>query len=1000
MSFVKAQTYTLTSLIVNGLNENWCGDIEEIYFFGCSGSPDLYIIMYDQDNEIVYQSNSTDNSSNLELTLNIDLISPSYSIWLYDEDAISSDDLLGVFTFDLSQVGNLILTDSGSTITISLLESIEGCTDPNALNFNPTATTNNGTCEYSTECLNTESLLLIELVTDNWGYETSIELTGYNGDSYLNITEFSSNSINNFEVCVPSSGSYLFTITDTYGDGICCSYGDGYYSISICDEIIAIGSSFGTEEIVMIEACDYEDSDLLGCLDSEAINYNPLANVSNNSCVYFNCPDDFIPTNENVFFPPEGSTIFEDEIQLPTATAGELYEEYIQFYAPNQIEFDGTVIVFNYATINSISNLPNGLQYQCSNSTCTFYSEETACIGLLGTPTETGVFDLDITASVSVSYDAGILGNIDIDFDIPYYGGNTYLELAGIDAATINSFIPSFVLVVQESDEVLGCTDSNANNYSPLANQDDGSCDYALECTDQLALINLTTSSFAYEVSWELQNNLGDIVIESNEVYTNNSSYEYEVCLESESIYELVMNDSYGDGWSDNQIQISIICEGVSSILLSTSLDDSYKDSVEFINSCLIIEGCTDSLAINYNSTANWDDNSCEYPLLGCTNTEAINFDSAAQQDDGSCAYFECNNIEDLAEAGFYPPSESTYSVDSSSVYLPNAMLNVFYDQYLQFYAEDTMSLEGLEIGFISAKILNINNMPMGMYYQTSSVDSTFYPNNVGCIGLFGIPEDIGIYNLAIDAQVTVEVLGSPITFNLPYSGGNILLDLVYSDGDYTTLNNFIPSFVIEVQESDGNVIIEGCTDLLAVNYNSLASINDGTCLYSQTIELISGWNLMSTHIIPELEDITEVFSSVVSDIVIVKNNNGDAYLPEWSYNGIGNMLIGEGYQLKINATSELLIVGERIFPSLNPIALNEGWSFIAYLRLAPALADLALQDLTENNNLIIAKDNYGNAYLPEWDFNGIGEFVSGSGYQVKIATMDTLLYLSDDENY
>ena len=90
MSFVKAQTYTLTSLIVNGLNENWCGDIEEIYFFGCSGSPDLYIIMYDQDNEIVYQSNSTDNSSNLELTLNIDLTSPSYSIWLYDEDAISS----------------------------------------------------------------------------------------------------------------------------------------------------------------------------------------------------------------------------------------------------------------------------------------------------------------------------------------------------------------------------------------------------------------------------------------------------------------------------------------------------------------------------------------------------------------------------------------------------------------------------------------------------------------------------------------------------------------------------------------------------------------------------------------------------------------------------------------------------------------------------------------------------------------------------------------------
>ena len=1000
VSLVKAQNYTLTSLVVNGLNENWCGDVEEIYFFGCSGNPDLYVLMYDEDDVLVYQSNTTDDSSDLELTLNIDLNSPSYNIWLYDEDAISSDDLLGVFTFDLSQVGDLILTDSESTITINLLESSEGCTDSNALNYNPDATTNDGTCEYSTDCLNNESLLSIEVVTDNWGYETSIELTGYNGDSFLSITEFSSNTVNNFEVCVPSSGSYLFVINDTYGDGICCDYGSGYYSITICDEIVATGSSFGLEETVTIEACSFDGSELYGCLDSDAINFNPLANESDNSCVYFNCPNDFVPTDENVFFPPEGSTITEYQIQLPIATVGELYEEYIQFYAPNQLEFDGTVIEFNYATINSIGNLPSGVEYQCSNSTCTFNAEETACIGLVGTPTETGVFELEISASVSVSYDAGLLGNVDIDFNIPYYGGNTYLELAGIDANTINSFIPSFVLVVQESDEVFGCTDVEANNYSPLANQDDGSCDYTLVCDDQIALISLTTYSFAYEVSWELQNSLEDIIIASNEVYSNNSTYEYEVCLESEAIYELVMYDSYGDGWSENQIQISIICDEVSNTLVQASLEDNFSDTIEFINSCTIIEGCTDSLAINYNNFANLDDNSCEYPLYGCTNTEAINYDIEAQQDDGSCTYFECNNISDLDEAGFYPPSESTYSADSSTVYLPDALLNVFYEQYLQFYAEDTMSLDGFEIGFISAKILNINNMPTGMYYQTSSVDSTFYSNNVGCVGLFGTPEEPGVYELAIEAQVTVEVLGSPITFNLPYSGGNVLLDLVYSDGDYTTLNNFIPNFVIEVLEIDENELSEGCIDLLAINYNSLADVDDGSCLYSQTITLISGWNLMSTHIDPEFTDITEVFSSLTSDLVIVKNNSGDAYLPEWSYNGIGDMLIGEGYQLKINTSTDLLITGERIFPTINPIELDEGWNLIAYLRLEPVLANLALQDLTESNNLIIAKDNYGNAYLPEWDFNGIGDFESGSGYQLKILNADTLLYLSDEENY
>jgi hypothetical protein len=31
---------------------------------------------------------------------------------------------------------------------------------------------------------------------------------------------------------------------------------------------------------------------------------------------------------------------------------------------------------------------------------------------------------------------------------------------------------------LNEPDEVLGCTDSTANNYNPLATEDDESCDY------------------------------------------------------------------------------------------------------------------------------------------------------------------------------------------------------------------------------------------------------------------------------------------------------------------------------------------------------------------------------------------------------------------------------------------------------------------------------------------------------------------------------------------
>merc|ERR1711884_542543 len=55
------------------------------------------------------------------------------------------------------------------------------------------------------------------------------------------------NSVNLFWKCF-SSGSYKFTITDAYGDGICCSYGNGGYSVKVDDKQVASGGQFGSSE--------------------------------------------------------------------------------------------------------------------------------------------------------------------------------------------------------------------------------------------------------------------------------------------------------------------------------------------------------------------------------------------------------------------------------------------------------------------------------------------------------------------------------------------------------------------------------------------------------------------------------------------------------------------------------------------------------------------------------------------------------------------------------
>ena len=51
----------------------------------------------------------------------------------------------------------------------------------------------------------------------------------------------------------------------------------------------------------------------------------------------------------------------------------------------------------------------------------------------------------------------------------------------------------------------------------------------------------------------------------------------------------------------------------------------------------LVIEGCTEESAINYDSSANTDDGSCVLIIEGCTDESAINYDSSANTDDGTC---------------------------------------------------------------------------------------------------------------------------------------------------------------------------------------------------------------------------------------------------------------------------------------------------------------------------------------------------------------------------
>ena len=100
-----------------------------------------------------------------------------------------------------------------------------------------------------TPCPNTNSIILIEFLTDPFGDETSWELVdmmqGDGGKTIETGSNYAGNTFFTFTFCVPCS-SYQFRFLDNYGDG----NEGGFYIVTVDDEIILsqVGKDFGYEQ--------------------------------------------------------------------------------------------------------------------------------------------------------------------------------------------------------------------------------------------------------------------------------------------------------------------------------------------------------------------------------------------------------------------------------------------------------------------------------------------------------------------------------------------------------------------------------------------------------------------------------------------------------------------------------------------------------------------------------------------------------------------------------
>jgi len=99
----------------------------------------------------------------------------------------------------------------------------------------------------SSVCGNGMQQIRINIQFDKWGQENSWELR--NSDTGEKITgepmgTYEAMDFESLMVCL-EDGNYRFTIFDDFGNGICCQEGQGYYELSMDDEII-VYDKFGT----------------------------------------------------------------------------------------------------------------------------------------------------------------------------------------------------------------------------------------------------------------------------------------------------------------------------------------------------------------------------------------------------------------------------------------------------------------------------------------------------------------------------------------------------------------------------------------------------------------------------------------------------------------------------------------------------------------------------------------------------------------------------------
>lgn len=484
----------------------------------------------------------------------------------------------------------------------------------------------------------------VAVFTDQYAGETSWDIKTMDSTIVASRDVFSANSLHHNIVYLPS-GPYIFTVYDSFGDGICCGFGEGWYSLTNLCGLDIYDPVFGGGEVSFPFYLDPCEAPVFGCMDSEAVNFHPWATMPS-------------PCN----FPPieceEGSSNIIVSI-TPDTYAGETSWE---------LRVDDEIVLEGGGY--SIPGLTEEV-YVCleAGDTALFIVMDTYGDGMCGSCW--GGVDGDLVVSTLCG---------DTLFNIP--------DTTWFESYTDTIVIPECINPLA----VYGCTEEGYTEYNPQATNNDGSCltPVVLGCVDSIAfnfdtLANTMDMIPQCEFALTLTDGGNDGwfgawmgVTQGDSVWGPFSMQEPITHLpfmngEPVSFYFFAPGNASTTaaqcGFNLSNEEGQILIQGGTNPWTDPLLTFPYKyiATPTCGNYCIgVTEGCLDTEAQNFSEAANIEDGSCYYnagcmqagyleyytqgyeadfddgscdtlAMFGCMDDTATNFDLEANVDNGSC---------------------------------------------------------------------------------------------------------------------------------------------------------------------------------------------------------------------------------------------------------------------------------------------------------------------------------------------------------------------------